>query len=107
MKDFKLNPETNISSLFTSEALGLLTSKGTELVEKMGIEIVRGVVLDVLCGKNLRDSTESLTRKRIASINLAILRMFILGSSADPDFINNLPTIAGKRLQQKRLAKEE
>lgn len=97
-----------LTDLISPDALELLASSGTKLVEKIGIEIVRGVVFDVLVGKNLRDSTEALTRKRIATLNLALLQMFMKGAYSNPDFGNDLLDFACKRLSEtKKVSKDE
>ena len=93
--------------LISEDALELLTASGPKLVEKIGIDIIRGVVLDVLTGRNLRDSTERLTRKRIAMLNLSLLEMFIKGASERHNFIEELPSFASKRLCTKSICKEE
>lgn len=97
----------NLTDLVSVEALDLLSGSGTKLVEKIGIEVVRGVVLDVLTGKNLRDSTEALTRKRIATLNLALLQMFLNGASNNPAFATELIGFACDRLSETRINKEE
>jgi hypothetical protein len=98
----------NLTDLVSQNALELLAASGTKLVEKIGVEIVRGVVFDVLVGKNLRDSTEALTRKRIATLNLALLQMFINGAHGNPNFGDDLLDFACRRLSgTKRVGKEE
>jgi len=63
---------------FLSEpAQKLLVSQGPALVKQLGIEVVRAVVYDILLGKNVRSSTEMLTRKRISLINLALVDLFL------------------------------
>ena len=96
-----------LTDLVSADALDLLAASGTKLVEKIGIEIVRGVVLDVLTGKNLRDSTEALTRKRIGTLNLALLQMFLSGTSNNSSFGSELLGFACKRLTETRITKEE
>jgi hypothetical protein len=97
-----------LTELLSPDALELLSASGTKLVKTIGIEIVRGVVLDVLMGKNLRDSTEALTRKRIGTLNLALLRMFLSGAENNPNFGDDLIDLACKRLSDtKRAAKGE
>ncbi|MFH1371233.1 MAG: CfrBI family restriction endonuclease [Planctomycetota bacterium] len=97
-----------LTDLISQDALELLAASGTKLVKTIGIDIVRGVVLDVLVGKNLRDSTEALTRKRIGTLNLALLRMFLSGARGNPGFSDELLDFACKRLSEtKRVGKEE
>jgi len=71
------------------------------------MDVVRAVVHDVLTGRNLRDSTEVLTRRKIAMVNLAIVEMFIRGYSLSPDFVTMLPNMAVESLQRSRSEKPE
>jgi hypothetical protein len=61
----------------------------------------------VLCGKNLRDSTEVLTRRRITALNLALVDLFVKGASSSHDFISLLPHLATELLNRPRLDKQE
>jgi hypothetical protein len=88
-------------------AVKLLTAGGAQLVRRIGMDVVRGVVLDVLTGKNLRDSTEVLTRRRIVALNLAMVTMFIRGSSASADFVDRLPDLAADSLAHPGMDKAE
>ena len=88
-------------------ALKLLEASGSEFVRQIGIDVVRGVVLDVLTGRNLRDSTEVLTRRRIAALNLATVNLFLQGSEISADFVSRLPDLATEILNRKRLTKSE
>jgi len=97
----------SLSELLAPEALKLLSASGVDFIKQIGLEVIRGVVLDILTGKNLRDSTEILTRRRLASLNLATVNLFLKGSSISSDFINDLPKIASKRLLSKNLSKSE
>ena len=51
---------TSLTKSMSPEALKLLTASGSALVGQIGLDVVRGVVLDILTGKNIRDSTEIL-----------------------------------------------
>lgn len=93
--------------LLSHEAKELLNTSGAELIKKIGIDTTRTVVLDVLSGRNLRDSTEMLTRRRLASLNAATIAMMLRGLSVQSDFIEKLPEIAERILRQKRLSKSE
>ncbi|OQY26758.1 MAG: hypothetical protein B6I38_10915 [Anaerolineaceae bacterium 4572_5.1] len=102
--------DENIDSLvdlLNDEAKALLSASGTELIKKIGIDMVRTVVLDVLSGRNLRDSTEMLTRQRLASLNAATVAMILRGISIQSDFVEKLPEIAERILRKKRLSKPE
>ena len=62
-----------LTELISPADIALLSASGSQLVQQIGLDVVRGVVLDILTGKNLRDSTEALTRRRIATLNLATM----------------------------------
>lgn len=94
-------------SLLDEESKALLTTSGSELIKKIGIDTSRTVVLDVLSGRNLRDSTEMLTRRRLALLNAATVQMLLKGRSIQDDFVIKLPEIAERILTQKRLSKDE
>lgn len=96
-----------LSELLSPSAINLLSASGSELVRQIGLDVVRGVVLDVFSGKNLRDSTEQLTRRRIAALNLATVELFLKGSTASHDFVAQLPDLAAGILSQKQLQKSE
>jgi hypothetical protein len=98
---------TTLSELMSPAALKLLAASGNDFVRQIGIEVVRGVVLDVLTGRNLRDSTEVLTRRRIAALNLATVNLFLQGSATSADFVSQLPHLAADILTRKRLTKSE
>ena len=110
-KEIKKAPpagETKLLSNFMEQtSLQLLVANGADLIQQIGVDVIRGIILDILVGKNLRDSTEKLTRRRIAALNLAMASLFIKGASTSPDFISQLPYTASSILTQKALPKGE
>jgi hypothetical protein len=92
---------------FPADARSLLTVKGIDLVEKLGIDAVREVVVSVLSGENLRQATETLTRRRIALLNAALLVLFIRGSHEGDAFTARLPESAYAALQEKGLSTDD
>jgi len=90
----------DIYRLLPSSTRYLLSSSGTDLVEKIGIDVVREVVYNVLCGKNLRDSTEMITRRRIGMLNAATFMMFLKGGMRDKEFAKKLPNLAVAGLKE-------
>lgn len=96
-----------MDNYFPQKAKRIFSLKGKDLIEEIGLDIIKGVVSDVLTGKNLRDSTEFLTRKRIISLNAATLVMFIRGASKESNLIKNLPKFAYKRLVKGSLKRED
>lgn len=101
------NDQIRLTSLLSDETLDLLTASGKNLIKRIGIDVIRGVVLDVLTGRNIRNSTEILTRRRIAALNLATFQLFLQGSEVVDNFIERLPYIASDILSTGRLKKEE
>jgi hypothetical protein len=102
-----MSPSIRLSDLMSEDALSLLTASGKTLIRRIGIDVIRGVVLDVLTGRNIRNSTEILTRRRIAALNLAMLQLFMQGSQDIDHFIERLPYIASDILSTSRIKKEE
>lgn len=96
-----------MNTYFPEEAKKSLSSKGKYIIQEIGIDIIKGVVFDVLTGKNLRDSTELLTRKRIVTLNAATLAMMVKGTAADPKFVKKLPEEAYEKLSNGKLKREE
>lgn len=72
----------------------LLESKGATFIKRAGADNVRQVVVDVLCGSNLRASTEHLTRLRLGKINAATFLVYLSGLQAAKDFSRQIPEIA-------------
>ncbi len=97
----------NLTELMSPENLRLLSANGKDLVKQIGLEVVRSVVFDVLTGRNLRDSTEVLTRRRVGTLNLATVNLFLKGASQIEDFINQLPYLAVEILSRKNIKKTE
>jgi len=97
----------NLADLLPTSAKKLLARSGPNLIRNLGIEVIRGIVYDVLTGKNLRDSTELLTRRRIAGLNLGLVKMFLNGTLASADFVEELPRLASDMLQRTGLKKSE
>lgn len=97
----------SLSRLFSPAALELLSASGEKLVQQIGLDVVRDVVYEVLSGRNLRDSTEFLTRRRVATLNLAIVGMLIRGAATSADFVRDLPQQATEILQRPRISRAE
>jgi hypothetical protein len=96
-----------LSDLIESPSLRLLVASGADLIRQIGTDLTRDIILDILVGRNLRDSTEPLTRRRLAALNLAMTSLFLKGASTTPDFISQLPSTAANILARKSLPKIE
>lgn len=93
-------------ALFPKKARNLLVASGKDLITQIGMRTIKGIVYDVLVGKNLRDSTEWLTRKRVATLNVATFVMLLRGMQQDKDFLEKLPTATAEQLLR-RLSKAD
>jgi len=107
MPDTPSRHANQLSALLSPAALELLSASGSALVQQIGIDVVRSVIFDVLIGRNIRDSTEILTRRRITTLNLAMVNLFLAGAATSTDFVDQLPYLATTILTRKRLAKTE
>lgn len=85
----------------------LASYKGSELIDRIGEEIVKEVVINVLCGTNIRSLTENLTRKRIALSNSALLMTYLNASNSIEDFQKNMPQLVSKELLTRRITAAE
>src|SRR3990167_10454872 len=93
--------KTKITDLMPKIGKDLISYSGKQVIEKVGDDIIRDLVWSTLCGKNIRDLTEDLTRRRVAIINGALLTLFIKGCSSIDDFIHRLPYLVGEQLKLK------
>lgn len=76
----------------------LLESKGVSFIKRAGEAEVRQVVIDVLCGNNLRASTEHLTRLRLGKLNAATFLIYLSGLQAAKNFGRAIPNLALKSI---------
>lgn len=91
----------SIFDYFPEDALALLKVTGPQLVENLGLAAIADVVGDVLCGHNVRNATESLTRRRIALLNAALLVAYLRGAEETDDFIARLPERARQQHERR------
>ena len=94
-------PSPSIASLFPPGSKILLTGTGRQFIERIGIEAAREVVAGVLTGKNIRDQTEPLTRRRVAQVTGGVVALFAHGMAVIPDFKTQLSKLALAQLQSK------
>ena len=100
-------PIESLAELFSDDMLDLLTATGTNLMDTVGMDVISEVVLDVLTGRNIRASTETLTRRRIATLNLALVDLLFKGTKIQSDFVKQLPYIASNILETSNNKAEE
>lgn len=95
------NPPS-IAELFPAGSRVLLSGTGRQFIERIGIDAAREVVTGVLCGRNIREQTEPLTRSRVAQVSAAMVILFAKGKEAYPNFESQLSQVALKQLRETR-----
>lgn len=99
--------ETDLSTLLPDEAKSLLEHSGLDFVENEGIETVRDFTLDVFMGRNFRNATEMITRRRISTLNLGLLQLYLEGLERWPNFLERLPYVAARNIELGGMSKGE
>lgn len=93
---------------FIPETWKKLTAyKGSELIDKIGENTVKEVVINILCGSNIRSLTGNLTRKRLALSNASLLMTYINASHSIQNLPEKLSQLVGDQLTNTKLTKEE
>lgn len=77
----------------------LISYSGQEVIDKIGADIIKDAISSILCGRNVRNLTEELTRRRIAILNGALLALFIKGCTNHKNFIRELPNLVQQQLR--------
>ncbi len=90
----------SIPELIPAAFQDLVESKGANFIRQVGEETIRQVVTDILCGVNIRASTESLTRQRLGKLNAATLLLYLRGLQVATNFSRQLPQIAATGLSK-------
>jgi len=85
----------------------LASYKGVELIDRIGETTVKEVVSNVLCGSNIRSLTETLTRKRIALSNAAMLMTYLNASKSINQLQKNMTNIVANELINTSLSRSE
>ena len=85
-----MNPQFSILENFPTFALPALQLSGSEVIERLGIDAVKDVIFRILTGSNVRDSTELLTRRRITTVNIGIVSLFLSALERDQDYRDTL-----------------
>jgi hypothetical protein len=78
-----------------------------EMILRIGQNAINDVVASVLCGGNIRNLTEGLTKKRIALSNAAMFYTYFKALSEIDNFAENFYKLAHEDLQTKRIPQDE
>lgn len=90
-----------LAGLFPESSKVLLTGGGKQFVERLGVEVVKEVILSVMMGENLRTRTEPLSRRRIAQVSGAVIKLFADGYRR-PEFRKSISEAAIEDLGRAR-----
>lgn len=82
--------KNNIVSLYPQSGKDILSHSGKNLIKSVGEATIKEAICATLCGENLRDSTEGLTRKRLILSNGSLLMLFLKGCQSEKDFLQEL-----------------
>jgi hypothetical protein len=93
--------KSKLTDLMPQTGKNLIAYSGKEVIEKVGEDIIKNIIASILCGENVRDLTEDLTKRRVAIINGALLTLFVKGCSSIDEFIDKLPDLVGDELKAK------
>lgn len=89
----------NLSDYIPPSLLKNLQYGGKDVLSKIGKDDIRDVIFQILCGLNVRSSTEILTRKRIRKICLDLLVLLLKANAYDPNFFSTFTKQASNELQ--------
>jgi hypothetical protein len=95
------NKQIKLIDLMPQKGKELIAYTGREVIAKVGTELIKNIIGSILCGENIRNLTEDLTKKRVAIINGALLTLFVKGCNDIDDFVDKLPDLVSKQLKLK------
>lgn len=95
------NKKIIITDLMPQAGKDLIAYTGREVITKVGADLIKDIIASILCGENVRNLTEDLTKRRVAIINGALLTLFVKGCNNIDDFIERLPELVGDQLKNK------
>lgn len=78
-----------------------------EMILRIGQDAINDVVTSVLCGGNIRNLTEGLTKRRIALSNAAMFHTYFKAISEIDNFARDFYKLAQEDLQSKGVPKDE
>lgn len=93
------NRKNKVTDLMPQAGKDLIAYTGREVITKVGADLIKSIIVSVLCGENIRNLTEDLTKRRVAIINGALLTLFVKGCNSIDDFIEKLPDLVGDQLK--------
>jgi len=93
-----LKEQENLYDKYHSDGQKLMRSSSKDIIEALGEEGLRSLVFNVLCGGNVRDITEFMTRNRLIISNAAIFKL-LCDLEHEENNTDNYLDFLGKSLQ--------
>lgn len=93
-----LNEHENLYAMYHSDGQKLMRSSSRDIIEALGEEGLRSLVFNVLCGGNVRDITEFMTRTRLIISNAGIFKL-LCDLEHEENTTDNYLDFLGKSLQ--------
>lgn len=81
--------------------LDMVTSSGEDFIKEVGKDVINNVVFSVLCGDNIRNITEEVTRKRALLSNAAAFMTYLKAFSSYENLSEKLTSIIAQELKTK------
>ncbi|TYS31024.1 CfrBI family restriction endonuclease [Bacillus pumilus] len=93
-----LKEHENLYDLYHNDGQKLMRSSSKDIIEALGEEGLRSLVFNVLCGGNVRDITEFMTRNRLMISNAGIFKL-LCDLEHEENNTDNYLDFLGKSLQ--------
>lgn len=93
-----LKGQENLHDMYHEDGQKLMRSSSEDIIDALGEEGLRSLVFNVLCGGNVRDITEFMTRNRLMISNASILKL-LCDINHGENTTDNYLDFLGKSLQ--------
>ena len=98
---------TSVTECIPPLGKALASYKGREVLDKLGHDTVRHLVAGILCGRNVRSLTETMTRKRLALSNAALLVTYMKAAESVPGLPEDTTRIVAREIRRADLGRDE
>lgn len=98
---------TKFVDLIPPMGLDMVTSSGEDFIKEVGKDVINNVVFSVLCGDNIRNITEEVTRKRILLTNASTFITYLKAFSSFENLSEKLTSIIAQELKTRLTADQK
>ncbi len=88
-----------LTDLMPKVGKDLIAYSGKDVLHKIGLDLIKNIIVSILCGENVRDLTEDLTKRRLHMLNGALLTLFVRGCNDINGFVEKLPYLVKNQLK--------